>query len=301
MLAVQIAALIVLHNKGKLLDGATLDQLSVNFFLVSWVAIAGFLPITFTLACLHMVNRRSWYILCLSGLTIAVSMSTFFVAKAIVPSPADVGDPPVTVTACGSSNPIKFCYSGVYRGLAVATWSTSNGLGGLSMLLFSCIIYALLVIDMCLHSYVPWATRLGVLGSPKRESTVFSNSDAKKQDWRSFGNFLKQDSRQILRLASLVIYLCALAGYIYFYYYYMNLLSQFRSTVIPSWSFGQIVAVTIWLPVIFEFGYLMIRKSNTTFSTNGLTATEIKDRRNPLRYRISPLRALQGHQNYASR
>ena len=74
MLATNIAGLVVLKSGG--LDPDSLQRLYNTNVLIKVIAIGGFLPITFSLFNLHMVQKLSWYPITLSIATIAVAVTT---------------------------------------------------------------------------------------------------------------------------------------------------------------------------------------------------------------------------------
>lgn len=114
MLATNVAALVVTKRGG--LDPQSLQQIYNSWIFLRVVAVNGFLPTTFTLANLHLVGMLSWYLILLSGLTVALSIATLAVVGKFNPSQDEMnnlfkiaasGGP----AECDGMNPGVFCYA----------------------------------------------------------------------------------------------------------------------------------------------------------------------------------------------
>lgn len=168
MLAINIAAL-VNRNKGGFQPNS-LQQLYNTYILIKSISISGYLPVTFTLFTLHLVDMVSWYLLVLSITTVIVSIATLFVIGNFSPSQDDLnylsqqalkGGP----TSCGTNNPGVYCYSPV--GGAQSADSTDPASGAYSMLGF-CLVVLILLIAHQYHAFKdpstgqpkPWLSRI---------------------------------------------------------------------------------------------------------------------------------------------
>ncbi|KAL9580142.1 MAG: hypothetical protein Q9212_004665 [Teloschistes hypoglaucus] len=114
MLATNIAALVVVPRGG--LDPQSLQQIYNSWIFLKVVAVNGFLPTTFTLANLHLVGMLSWYLILLSGLTVALSTATLAALGNFHPSEREMqnlakfagsGGPP----ECDGIRPGAYCYA----------------------------------------------------------------------------------------------------------------------------------------------------------------------------------------------
>ena len=163
MLAINIAALIN-RNRGGFQPNS-LQQLYNTYILIKSISISGYLPVTFTLFTLHLVDMVSWYLMALSIVTVLVSIATLFVIGKFNPSQDDLnylsqqalsGGP----DSCGTKNLGVYCYAPV--GGADDSDSTDPASGAYSMLAFCLIVLILLVAHNC-HAFKDPST-----GKPKQ-------------------------------------------------------------------------------------------------------------------------------------
>lgn len=143
MLAINIAALVNRRSGG--FQPSNLQQLYNTYILIKSISISGYLPVTFTLFTLHLVDVVSWYLLVLSVITVFVSTATLFVIGNFSPGQDDLnylsqqastGGP----DSCGKNNLLVYCYEaiGEYK-------STDPASGAYSMLAFCFVVLILLV------------------------------------------------------------------------------------------------------------------------------------------------------------
>ena len=172
MLAINIAALINRNRGGFNPDN--LQQLYNTYVLIKSISISGYLPVTFTLFTLHLVDVVSWYLLVLSIVTVLVSMATLFVIGAFSPSQDDLNylsqqaskdDGPAS---CGSKNIGVYCYK--------AYDSTDPASGAYSMLAF-CLVVLLLLVAHQSHAFRDPST-----GQAKPWLSKISNAFFRKQN-----------------------------------------------------------------------------------------------------------------------
>ena len=150
MLAINIAAL-VNRTKGGFQPN-NLQQLYNTYILIKSISISGYLPVTFTLFTLHLVDVVSWYLLLLSTVTVFVSIATLFVLGKFNPSQDDLdylgqqaqsGGP----ASCGSNNLAVYCFNTFSEDS-----STDPATGAYSMLAFCLVVLILLVAHQC-HAF----------------------------------------------------------------------------------------------------------------------------------------------------
>lgn len=159
MMAINIAALV--NRKSGGFQPNNLQELYNTYVLIKSISISGYLPVTFTLLTLHLVDVVSWYLLVLSIVTMLVSIVTLFVIGSFSPSPDDLnylsqqamqGGP----DSCGTKNLGVYCYSplGQYD-------SANPASGAYSMMAFCLVVLILLVAHQC-HAFKDPST-----GQPK--------------------------------------------------------------------------------------------------------------------------------------
>ena len=145
MMAINVAALVNRNSGG--FQPNSLQQLYNTYVLIKSISISGYLPVTFTLFTLHLVDVVSWYLLVLSIVTVIVSIATLFVIGSFNPGQKDMdylsqqamtGGP----ANCGSYNPAVYCLSPI--GGAYSD-STDPASGAYSMLGFCLVVLVLLV------------------------------------------------------------------------------------------------------------------------------------------------------------
>ena len=146
MLAINIAALIN-RNRGGFQPN-NLQTLYNTYVLIKSISISGYLPVTFTLFTLHLVDVVSWYLLVLSIITVIVSTATLFAVGSFNPSQDDlnylsqqalIGGP----ASCGTQNLAVYCYRPVNGGGYYDSTDPANG--AYSMLAFCLVVLILLV------------------------------------------------------------------------------------------------------------------------------------------------------------
>ena len=145
MMAINVAALVNRNSGG--FQPSSLQQLYNTYVLIKSISISGYLPVTFTLFTLHLVDVVSWYLLVLSTVTVIVSIATLFVIGSFSPSSKDMdylsqqavtGGP----VSCGLHNPAVYCFrpiDGAYGD------STDPASGAYSILAFCLVVLVLLV------------------------------------------------------------------------------------------------------------------------------------------------------------
>ena len=168
MIAINIAAL-VNRTKGGFQPN-NLQQLYNTYILIKSISISGYLPVTFTLFTLHLVDVVSWYLLVLSIVTVFISIATLFVVGNFSPSQDDLdylsqqalsGGP----DSCGKKNLAVYCYKPIGGGYEYD--STDPASGAYSMLVF-CLVVLILLVAHQYHAFrdpstgqpKPWLSRI---------------------------------------------------------------------------------------------------------------------------------------------
>ncbi len=272
ILAIEIAANIVVR-KGTLNDGTTpttLQGLFNNYSLVGSVSISGFVPVTFTLLALHHAGIRSWYLLTLSNCALVLSAVTLFSVGEFVISQADMqrlneANAAGSYRTCGYKDPTAFCLdrgydisldTGYHTSLDTNLTSMNFGYGSIggAGLLFTCIILALINLDYFglqrtskYEGFVKWLSRT---------LDAFLRIIQERKSDRSAQHLLTR-SKDCLHLFIWGWYLTLIG----FSLTGLNHPSNGPTlTPVMSWTFGQIVAITVWAGPLFEFVKLSVRK-----------------------------------------
>lgn len=328
VLAINIAAQVDRHKGG--LEPQSLQQLYNTWVLIQTVSIGGYLPVTFTIFTLHLVDLVSWYLLLLTICTTSVSIATSFNSGNFNPSDADISSVSLASSingtiACGGRVPGAWCYTPntiYYNSESGPSDSTFN------MLVFCLVVLFLLMAKQIgadkyisdiygrkFRKYFPnkyverwystwrksfiaaWEVLRAVqqkipghrnikhrrsssscLASWKprwTQSEWFTKvTDTTSKDLRlrglltkeaiikTFKSFRSTDWLKASQTAFIVLFYATIIGfYVFFFVTYCQDLAGFASYQISrSWSFGQIVAVTVWAGPLCEYIHLEIRE-----------------------------------------
>ena len=255
MLAIGIAGIIVLRQ-GSLEDG-TLQSL-VNYDLVGVISVNGILPVTLTLLCLHTVRMHSWYMLIISTCTVVLSTVTFFLSGNFSPSAKDIGKIEAatnfTYPRCGNKDPSRYCLNADYSLISASISSSDHNWA----VIFSLVILGLLVLDYCGLQDLPLLQRFFKRIFNRVESFVKPKPRTRPTYSQQYEAMRDNTALDYVKGVSNVVYL-----FIWFWYAF-NLsisvggLSSFAP--VNNWTFGQVVAITVWAAPIFEFGKLLVRE-----------------------------------------
>ena len=338
VLAINIAAQVDRAKGG--LQPQSLQQLYNTWVLIKSISIGGYLPVTFTLFTLHLVNIVSWYLLSLTICTVAVSITTLITIGNFNPSDADIsylsqasatGGPPL----CGERTPGAWCY--IPNSMDYYN-STDPSNGAYSMLGFCVfILFLLMAKQLWADGYLSqlashrvfrkncWRIKhierwystgrgafiatLEVFRTVQQktlehrktqqlrrsfsyhilswkalsrqmlswrvlswtQSEGFTRvAERTKRDLRLRGILAKEaiirvfrstDWRKASKSTFIVLFYATMTGfYVQFFIMFCQDLAWFASKVSNSWSFGQIVAITVWAEPLCEYIHLEIRE-----------------------------------------
>ena len=253
MLATNIAGLIIEVQGG--LAPESLQQLYNTYVFIKVIAIGGFLPITFTLLNLHMIKQLSWYILTLSTVTIVVATTTLTITdQAFIPAPEDF-DQIVSLTSqggpssCASQNLIPWCYNPRKDGNYYGFDTSSSGSGAEDILIFCLVTLLIIVADHFCRSNDPSQRNLN-----RRILTKLNISTSRP---------LFPRAGAVLRFGTTIFHFIFFWLFIYCFYIFGDDLNWFNLNNIydPSWGFGQVVAILVWVPPLCDYLWDHIRTS----------------------------------------
>ena len=245
VLAIDIAAQVD-RTKGGL-QPESLQQLYNTWVLIKSISIGGYLPVTFTLFNLHLVDLVSWYLLSLTICTVAVSIATLITIGKFNPSDADIrylnttsstNGPP----ACGERTPGAWCYVPI----SLNHYSDDPSNGAYSMLAFCVfVLFLLMAKQLGADSY------LSQLSSQRLFRIIETCKVIMSAYWL-----------RVFQSAFIVLFYATIIGlYLYFFGIFCQDLAWFASNgVSNTWSFGQVVAITVWAGPLCEYIHLEIRE-----------------------------------------
>lgn len=249
-LALEIATLIILSSPNRMtatFGSFTMSDLSNEYDLMSAISMGGFVPITFTLLTIHIADRRSWFLLFLTTVTVLVSAITYIkLLRVGSVNPSVLRHPPAGVLECGTANPLRYCALGFFDLKKPSFWKSP----GATSLCISTVMLLCLVGDHFAHIFEASAKQL------------MTRTD---DPWAIF-KFKRQAERhrrlnQTIQMLCLTIWTLFCAAYGWAFAQLFRTLSTSNPTAAGSsgfvWSFGQIVAITVWIPSIIELLYLM--------------------------------------------
>ena len=260
MLAIDIATQIVLKT-GTLNDGSVkLQGLYNNYVLIGSISLGGLLPVSFMLLTLHSVGVQSLYLVTLSICTITLSAATLFTTGSFNPSPADLrrlkNEVSGSFPACGLKDPSNYCLQ--TNRVTLTSMDIGRGSIGGPILVFTLMVLALIFSDYCrvqdgaICKWVIewWLQRhkivSGALEDPRspRTQPALSLRVAKARGYASHS-----------------LYFITWSCYFVFWAYYLQSLRVSASAgIVHNWTFGQIVAISVWAQPLFEYGKLSVRK-----------------------------------------
>ena len=253
MLAVDIASLIV-QTKGGL-GPESVQQLYNTYVFIKVVAIGGYLPVTFGLLTLRMVNKISWNVLFLSIVTIALSIGNVFTKRIFKPSLDDLEfiqtqSVPGGPDGCGGNNLLAWCWTRM--GINQHAFSATNTVDGADDILAICLVTLVLLITDHL-----W--RSSDRGSEKIRKVIREHLP------RPFYNRLRRlptVPHWLEASFTPAVLIILIILYIYCFVIYAEDLNWFREYKIydPDWGFGQVVAVLVWAPPLYQYPWDFFRK-----------------------------------------
>ncbi|KAH9215739.1 hypothetical protein DL95DRAFT_388363 [Leptodontidium sp. 2 PMI_412] len=281
----QIAALIVLPSYLQQVRGK--DQI-----LLRLTAANAFSPIMLTLLHIDFLGgRNSWYLLFLSGVSFVLGTATYWAASprlsgAAIDAYLFHENPVAPVISCGNIEPFAPCFNrneffryglwpqitGVYYSLpersGLAVWIIS----------FLILVYRVVFKIFSVQGNGPWLLKHLRTGrkvfrkacqrsSTKLKTSRLGNKLSYQVSVVSALHHLEGIGRQVYALTSqrrFWEYLQLAVGSIALFLQFISVIQvlKYSSNIISTqMSFGQIVAVGIWVPVLLEYVYLEMNGS----------------------------------------
>ena len=258
-LAIQIATLVLAAGQASYSTTPWDDYINDELFYI--VATNGYIPVVFTLAYISFFGRRSWYLISLSFCSFVLSITTLAeVTRIFWEVPTDYAtDESFLCGACGGHSAKDL----------IAAWcppKTTTPYVGDFKAAKGWWNWAILAVCLFWLIHTAWKMDTSTL-------TLFSRRWIPGYSYLAKGGpiFDKIGSpfAGLWRELRIFYVFFPISWAIAFGYQYAGFALFFQhSEIFNSWSFGQIVAVTIWVPCIAEFIYLRWRKcSKLSFLT----------------------------------
>ena len=255
MLATNIASLVVQNIGG--LAPESLQQLYNTYIFIKVIAIGGYLPITFGLLTLRMLSKVGWYLLILSMASVGVAIGDLYTERNFSPSSEDLSSLQSQSvqsgpTSCGGNNPIAWCYNRI--GVNYYGFRETNASDGADNILTICLVtLALLIIEHFWNS--PDRTNRSIRDCLFRFCIRGSKADRFRR--------LNIVTHWLWRYVVPALFTIMVLIYLYCFAIFANDLNWFRENKIydPSWGFGQIVAIMVWVSPLCEYIWESFRKS----------------------------------------
>lgn len=218
------------------------------------LSLNGIVPIALTLCCIARYARLSWHIIGISFVVFALSTGALGAATKWILTASDAFGPDML-----SVNNAGFDW---YDGIALARQVCGSNTGNISSVIdrtsikFSLIwvifSYCILCSVWCLMKLV---IQLAPGGS-RRERFLRAGGPLMSES--ALGQPGKIMLRGFYALLAVLWILC-----LAYHFYLYSLFTRYH-LVSTQWSFGQIIAVTVWFPSVVELAYMEYRKSNST-------------------------------------
>lgn len=247
LLAIQVVSLLALEH-ATWLDASTPLQLTMNAAFMMLLSTAGVYPIILGLLTLRKSKGRlEWFTLIMSLACVVVSSVTWARVSRIdlyaIQQQSDI-----TFEECGGINPTRYCLG---PGMSLRS---SMDIGSVTLLRQRITIGPVCVLlYLVLENILPAATRHNLIWAP---------SWAKK-DADSGGHRFKWIPSWVPRVLQVFVLLCAEAwllwGNIMIFMNFYSVWEEFSDEGMV-WTFGQVIAVAVWVPVFLEWLYTALRK-----------------------------------------
>ena len=250
MIAVQMACLITVNQDLRYLASKNLQQIFNNFRVIRILCYGGSIPTTFILYQLRMSGHISREIVTVTTLTILIcSANTFSISTRHAQDYAAFAS--ITrgpsLPRCGLANPTAYCYDSVEDPKSIYS---SNVLNYISAEIFA-IAMTFLVFLTARESWLP-----ALLKDVEHVMWQYSNTpEALNREVRGHAGTI------LITVFHLIIH----AWYAMYFAAYLSALSFFspfeQSTQVSRrWTFGQIIAVVVFIPPIISYLSFLLRE-----------------------------------------
>lgn len=264
---IQITALLLFHEaqKNSALNSKAIRSTFQDFFDTSILVVlasSGIVPIGVTLACINRYGRQSWYLLTLSLVTMVLATATLACSYAY----AHEYGIPYDVYSSNMQNPYLYNDNKYINMNATSTtcnirgsvghtlnplcgsWSLGNNAIGASaynnywmwLVCANCIMW----LPICAVKH--WYSRCNY---------------SKPRSWSLAGisashSWVARLSQGLATFRAWALFSCISWSLCFGSQYYLFSIYFSHSVISQQWSFGQIIAVTVWVPSVVEYVYI---------------------------------------------
>lgn len=236
--AINVATIFAALIPSKVLGATSFGVFATNIIFMKAIVKASFFFTFFGLYTLHIASQRSWYIFSLSLCAIISAGIAYYAVDN--PNLNEISTEARALQSCGNINPTVYCSAIVSR--PGGNWTTP------ALMVPILTMTGVLLIQMFLYN-------TGLFGRNIKNETGYRRSFATLRD-KKWGRIL----------AAILVFLWE--AYIFFAWLilYVTLVNDFvfhrknPDTGNMAWGFGQILALTVWFPIILEYLYAWLCK-----------------------------------------
>ena len=280
MLAVQVACLIALKRPGSW-EATSWQQFWNNIGILFVLAFAGCFPVLLTQLVLARTGGDATYMTVISTCCVIVSTATWSLSKHIVDdltlNPKNdkyIGQQQLSLPQCADASPIKYCYteSWFYN---TSVWTSK----GIAMLVFCIVLQILLILhrtrivprkadsgESQRMSCLEWIRiKIYERGFWARYEVAMSNRSSSK--WLRFVHNRHVTLHTLGKLLVLITEFFLVSFVCILIDDYTRLLRPSFYNValdLHSWTLGQVISVSIWVPVLLQYLWLAFGKCCST-------------------------------------
>lgn len=261
---VQIAALLLIKQvyaaPRRLYMAGMLDAGLLDTGLLNVIAINGLVPVTFILTCIARYGRQSWYLISLSSLTVVLSTTVlgteYYFWPSIMTKYYDLYFASLDLAS-------QFCGDAGYEIFWTLCWMSPTSSPGLDYGAFTNYrVWTILANCLTWLLYCIVRKRLTKAPAGSLRARFASAAQPMQPQMRKFIAYL---------FRSLFILTWSLC---FGYQLRLNTSYLSQSSILKTWSFGQIIAVSVWVPSLVEFFYIEYSMS-TSFDLNEVTTCSL--------------------------
>ena len=262
LIAFQIAAILALvtRSKAKLIDSTNMSQLQSNLDQLRYIGRDGLLTVMFGLLCLHIERLTSWFLLILSTMTVALSMTVLHLVESIPveASNVDAGDP--NGKCVGGINPLAFCFKSNYGSEDITRrknmpsysfYGAGTLLGRSGFMIDYSHIEPFAYVGLVLFYLDAWKFHR-TIGGTIEEANIYRHALRYILRWKKPPPF----ARRCIRIFASFLVTCMGLGFaVVLVFFFLEILLQLEPEN-TRWTFGQVLSVAVWVPSLVEFVYL---------------------------------------------
>jgi len=260
-ITLQGAALLAIWRGGTLLDATTYPQVGVTISLIGDVAASGIVCIVFGLYMLHTAQKTSTYVSTLSTLAVVMSLVTWTRTRMPMhPTNVEIDtfDAP-NISACGGKiSPAKFCASYDMVGYTASFEAPFVAISGciLLVLLFSqsrsALVRMFRKVPLCPSWLDVAPPKLRYQEPSKVNELTRRMLFCAARVWKIIHHGAVEITLVVMAVVMLIWLVAPGAFGVNSAYDRISWRQD------PQWTFGQLIAVTIWAPVMIEYVYSAI-------------------------------------------